>query len=246
MDREAEFERKSVCHCKITTGIQSGFLRTHSQLRNVLIQFYSCLIIKTDGVSVSSPALSGGWCWHYVCMPACVEENSEGTVDVYAARVEETLPSKCACTGAAGGPQCQNAPQRLSWVQFSLLHPLCSFILSLPFIYLYPFPHLLLPWSTPPPLLFSVRWEWKKTPRLCTWHSTLHAQPEEGKHKSTSIKNKRAAGFTHQTCCYEGMFSGLWCAFNADNGMGGWDSALTSRARYRTSILFFISNEMCS
>lgn len=91
-------------------------------------------------------------------------------------------------THAAGG--CQNVLQKLSCVQFSLLHPLCSFILSPPFIYLYPFAHPLIaqqPCSSSP-LLLSSRWEWKKTLRLRTWLSTRHAQPEERKHKSTSIK----------------------------------------------------------
>lgn len=91
-------------------------------------------------------------------------------------------------THTAGG--CQNVLQKLSCVQFSLLHPLCSFILSPPFIYLYPFAHPLIaqqPCSSSP-LLLSSRWEWKKILRLRTWLSTLHAQPEERKHKSTSIK----------------------------------------------------------
>lgn len=159
--------------------------------------FYSCLIRKTDGVSVSSPAPKGCWWRLCMCAPIWLQEKWWRSCCVSAAREEETLPTRMCVntfthehthTHTAGG--CQNVLQKLSCVQFSLLHPLCSFILSPPFIYLYPFAHPLIaqqPCSSSP-LLLSSRWEWKKILRLRTWLSTLHAQPEERKHKSTSIK----------------------------------------------------------
>lgn len=137
---------------------------THTQSWAVTA-FYSCLIRKTDGVSVSSPAPKG--CRWRLCICACVRlydcrKNGEGAVVCLQRERKKRFPQECAWTHShmsththtAGG--CQNVLQKLSCVQFSLLHPLCSFILSPPFIYLYPFAHPLIaqqPCSSSPLLL---------------------------------------------------------------------------------------------
>lgn len=153
--------------------------------------------LERQMVSLSAHQLPRGAGGGSICVRLYdCRRNGEGAVVCLQRERKKRFPQECAWTHShmsththtAGG--CQNVLQKLSCVQFSLLHPLCSFILSPPFIYLYPFAHPLIaqqPCSSPP-LLLSSRWEWKKTLRLRTWLSTLHAQPEERKHKSTSIK----------------------------------------------------------
>lgn len=170
---------------------------------STLTGFYSCLIRKTDGVSVSSPALSGRWWWHCVRRPACVEKNSEETVDVYAARMEEMCVSCTHCHTSVRAQQEVHSVR--THLKSFLASNLASSTLCVPsfshfhsFIYIPFLIHSYSSISTSP--LFSLFWEW-----LCTWLSTLHAQPEECKHKSTPIKNKKAAEFTHPTCCNESV-----------------------------------------
>lgn len=113
-----------------------------------------------------SQGAAGGTC---VCVPACVEENGEEAVGVSVARGRNA--SLEMHMHAAGGLLCQNAPQKLSCIQFSLLHPPSSFILSPPFIYLYPFPQQ-------PPLSCPLRVE-ENTPAV---YLALHSA-------CTSLKN---------------------------------------------------------
>lgn len=79
--------------------------------------------------------------------------------------------------------------KKLSCVQFSLLHPLSPYILSLPFIYLYPFPHPLVSQQqlppTPPFCMLRVK---EKNPGCVPGSPLMHAQLKEREHKSTSIK----------------------------------------------------------
>lgn len=56
--------------------------------------FYSCLIRKTDGVSVSSPAPKGCWWRLCMCAPIWLQEKWWRSCCVSAAREEETLPTR--------------------------------------------------------------------------------------------------------------------------------------------------------
>lgn len=181
---EAESKRGSVRHHEITTGIQSGSHGAEKRVIPLLQGLYS-LIRKTDGVSVSSPALSG--LMVALCMDACMCVYMTGgkwrrICCVSVARVEETPATKCTCTQQ--GVHCvRNTPQKLSCIQFSLLHPLSSFILSTPFIYLYPSPQQPLSLSSLFPLFSPLRAP-ENTPAVyLALHSAWRTQTKQ-RHKN--------------------------------------------------------------
>lgn len=107
------------------------------------------------------------------------------------ARVEESLRARVRTHTRAQREAGVSERKKLSCVQFSLLPPLCSFILSHPFIYLYPFPHPLAAQQQPiPSPLLCVLRAGKKKPhpgRVPGSPLCMHS-PKNASTKSTSIK----------------------------------------------------------
>lgn len=191
--------------------------------------------LERQMVSLSAHQLPRGAGGGSVCVRLYdCRRNGEGAVVCLQRERKKRFPQECAWTHShmsththtAGG--CQNVLQKLSCVQFSLLHPLCSFILSPPFIYLYPFAHPLIaqqPCSSSPSLL-TLRVEENTPAAYLALHSACTARgTQTQKHLH---KNNRRGASTHSASCYERMR--LWKL--VDDRTCSWVTPHRGRAEY--------------